>query len=414
MKKRLLVSAAFISVIVTALYLSFWAVLAIRGVFKPIDFWVYYAEASLILDGFGNRLYDIGIQSQYQLQLLGVLPMNGHVLPFIGPPHLAIALLPFATLSPYWAFTFWIVLQIIVVVLLIFLYIAGNSEVPLPEQIIYLGAFISFPMLFVTIYKGQLSLIILLCILFWIKEMRKGNDRGIAFWLLIGSIKPQLIVVPFLLTLLARRWKALAYFTAGGVLLAALCAISFGPESIRDFVLSMLKIDSNDSNYAPIPYPVYMYNFKGFLTLILGLGAVPLIRSLTFAGFLCALIIVIFLWRGKVDVDDGKFNLKIALSLLLGIFFCPYLFYYDTLLLLVVAYLFYEYLMKSATEFARWFFLVIMYLIPTFFLESACFSVAGHIIRWPAILMIVWMLSITLIIHCCPNTFYTSRKKRLP
>ena len=150
--------------------------------------------------------------------------------------------------------------------------------------------------------------------------MRKGNDLGTAVWLLIGSIKPQLIVVPFLLTILARRWKALAYFAAGGTLITAICAISLGTESIRNFVLSMLRIDSN---LIVTPLLVYMYNFKGFLTLILGLGSLPLIRSLTFAGFLCALIIVILLWRGRVYVDDERFDLKMALSLLLVFFSAP-------------------------------------------------------------------------------------------
>jgi hypothetical protein len=407
MKKRLLTIAAFASVIMTALYLIVWAMLAIRGVFNPVDFWVYYAAASLIRDGYANQLYDIGIQSQYQLQLLGVPLLNGHALPFIGPPHLAIALLPFAILSPHWAFSFWIAMQLILFVLLIFLYISESSALSLPERIMYLGAFVSFPMLFVTIYKGQLSLIILLCIFFWIKDMRKSNDKGIAFWLLAGSIKPQLIIVPFLLTLLARRWKALAYFMAGAALLTALCAISLGPGSIRDFALSMLRIDSD---FSPTPYPVFMYNFKGFLTLILGLGAVPLIRSLTFVGFLCSLIIVIFLWRGRVHIDDEKFDLKMALSILLGIFFCPYLFYYDTLLLVVVTKLFHDYLMRPDKETARWFFIAIIYFIPSLFLETSFIAIAGCIIRWPVILMVVWMLLITFIIYFCPNTFYTSRK----
>ena len=411
MKKRLLVFAALISIIMTASYLSIWAVLASHGIFNPVDFWVYYAEASLIRDGYGNQLYDIGIQSQYQLQLLGVLLQNGSVLPFVGPPHLAIALLPFAMLSPHWAFFFWIALQMILVVLLIILYFAESSEISLPERIIYLGAFVSFPMLFVTIYKGQLSLIILFCIFFWIKAIRKGNDQGIAFWLLIGSIRPQLLVVPFLLTILARKWKALVYFMAGATLITALCIISLGPECIRDFLLSMLRVDSN---IFPTPWPIFMYNFKGFLSLILGLGALPLIRSLTIAGFLCALISVIFLWRGRVNVDDEKFDLKMALSVLLGIFFCPYLFGYDTLLLVVVAKLFNDYLMRPVKKNAQWVFIVIIYLIPLSFLKSGFIVIAGYMIRSPVILMIIWMLIMIFIIHGCPNTFYTSRNKKLP
>src|SRR3990172_805348 len=391
MTKRLRGLAAFVSVIITALYLSVWVELASRGSFKPVDFWVFYSEAVLVWEGHGNQLYDLGIQNQYQFQLLGSFPLNGRVLPFIGPPHLALALLPLAILTPHWAFSFWIALQILIVVLLIRLYIAESSEFSWPERIISIGALVSFPILFVTIYKGQLSLIILLCIILWIREMRKGNDQGIAVWLLIGSIKPQLIVVPFLLTILARRWKALAYFAAGGTLITTICAISLGPVSIRDFVLSIMRIDSN---FLVTPLLVYMYNFKGFLTLILGLGSLPLIRSLTFAGFICALIIVILLWRGRVYIDDERFDLKMALSLLLGIFFCPYLFYYDTLLLVVVAKLFHDYLMQSGIKTARWLFIAIIFLIPPFFLESSFIDVAGYIVRWSAILMMLWMLLI--------------------
>jgi hypothetical protein len=380
MAKRLLVLVAFVTVIITALYLYAWAKLANSGSFNPVDFWAFYTGAVLVWDGHGNHLYDLGIQSQYQFQLLGALHLNGRVLPFIGPPHLALALLPLAALSPIWAISSWIALQMILLVLIIRLYIAENPELTWPERIVYIGALVSFPILFVTIYKGQLSLIILLCIILWIREMRKGNDQGTAIWLLIGSIKPQLIVVPFLLTILARRWKAIAYFAAGGTLVTVICAISLGPGSIRDFMLSMLRIDSNF--HATLL--IHMYNFKGFLTLILGPESLPLISSLTFAGFLCALIIVILLWRGRVYVDDKRFDLKMSLSLLLGTFFCPYLFYYDTLLLVAVAKLFHDYLMQSGKK----------TLSPPFFLKSSIIAVAGYMVRWSSILMILWMLLI--------------------
>ena len=387
MTKRLLVFAAFVSVIITALYLSAWVELASRGSFNPVDFWSFYTGAVLVGSGHGNQLYDLGIQSQYQFQLLGAFPLNGRVLPFVSPPHLSLALLPLAILSPNWAYSFWFALQLVLVILLIHLYIAKSSELSCSERIISIGALVSFPILFVTIYKGQLSLIILLCIILWIREMRKGNDQGTAVWLIIGSIKPQLMVVPFLLTILARRWKALAYFAAGGTLITAICAILLGPEIIGDFVLSMLRIDLLQSDLI-----VYMYNFKGFLALILGLVSLPLIMSLTFAGFLCALIIVVILWRGRVYVDDERFDLKMALSLLLGIYFCPHLYYYDTLLLVVVAKLFHDYLMQSGNKTARWLFIAIIFLIPSFFLESSFIAVAGCIVRWSAILMILWML----------------------
>jgi hypothetical protein len=392
MTKRLLVLAAFASVIITALYLSVWVELASRGAFNPVDFWALYTGAHLVWDGHGNQLYDFGIQRHYQFQLLGAFPLLDRVLPFISPPHVALALLPLAIFPPQWAYTCWLALQMILIVLLLRVYIAESSGISWPDRIIWIGAFVCCPMLFVTIYKGQISLIILLCIILWIREMRKGNDNGIAVWLLIGSIKPQLIVVPFLLTILARRWKALAYFAAGGTLIAAICAISLGPESIRDFVscmLSMLRIDSGFTVSS-----VHMYNFKSFLTMLLSPGSLPLIRSLTFAGFLCALIIVILLWRGRVYVDDERFNLKMALSLLLGIFFCPHLFYYDTLLLVVVAKLFHDYLMQSGKESARWLFIAIIFLIPPFFLKSSVIAVAGYVVRSSSILMMLWMLLI--------------------
>jgi hypothetical protein len=391
MTKRGQELAAFAGVIVTVLYLCLWVVLANRGIFNPMDFWIYYPAAVLVLDGHGNQLYDLGMQSQYVFRLLGAFILNEGFLPFVGPPHLALALLPLAMLPPVWAYFSWIASQVILVVFLVRLYIADSSDLSWPERIISIGAFVSFPMLFLTIYQGNFALIMLLCIILWLREMRKGNDQGTAFWLLVGSIKPHLIVMPFLLTILARRWKALAYFAAGGTLIIMACAISLGPESIRDFVLSILRVDSN---VLVAPLFEYMYNFKGFLTLILGPRSLPLISSLTLAGFLCALISIIFLWRGRVSVDDERFNLKMAFSLLLGIFFGPYLFYYDTLLLVVVAKLFHDYLMQSGKETARWIFIAVLFLVPPFFLLSGFVVVAGRIVRWPAILMMTWMLLI--------------------
>ncbi len=388
MIRRLLLWAALGGSLLAGVHLYRWAALAGQGYFRPIDFYSFYVGAAIVRDGLGSRLYDFGLQAQYQIGLFGEPLSGGFLLPYVSPPQFALLLMPLAWFKCSVALFIWLGMQIALAGALVQCCLRGSAQLPLHERILLLAALVSFPMLVVTVFKGQLSLVLLLCVIGWIEALRRGSDLGVAGWLLLGSVKPQLILVPVLLTIMARRWRALFILAASAGSILLLCGLILGPACLTGFVAATRWVDSNYDHR--LVYPAYMYNFKGFLTLLLGLNHLPLIKILSSAGLVAAAVLIACLWRARVETRDRKFDLKVALSLLLGLFFTLHLYYYDVLLLVAVAYLFHKYFVQTGRILQRGLFLGAALLFPPLFLESALISLGGHWVRWPIVLMVAW------------------------
>jgi hypothetical protein len=364
-------------------YLAWWTRLAEGGQFVPVDFDAFYTGAAIVRDGFATSLYDLGVQARYQLVLLGFLPLRGGPLPFVSPPAVAVFLAPLASLPLADAHRVWTALQLVLVAVLG----AGvwrGTERP-AEKALALAAALSFPMLFVTLYKGQVSLIALLALLGWWSGLRRENDRACGLCLVAFAVKPQLFLVPLLITALRRRLRALAWFAAGSFAVGLITLAAAGPAVFSDFlrVTRALELTYDDQ----LVYPAFMYNLRGFVTL-LGAGPEQAI-ALTRAGLAAAIAAVLLLgWRGARD--DGLDDLRVAASLLLAIFFTPHLYFYDTLLLVAAAAPFHAWLRRTAPARATAFLLVAL-AVPGLFLETAWFRVGERIVRWPVVVMALWL-----------------------
>ncbi len=213
-----------------ASYLAWWSSLARAGQFLPVDFDALYTGAAIVRDGRAGRLYDLGLQASYQAALLGFLPLRGGPLPFVSPPSVAACLEPLAALPIGDAHRVWTALQLALVAALAAGAWRGTGPRP-GERALALAATLSFPMLFVTLYKGQVSLIVLVSLLGWWRGLREDDDRRTGLCLVAFAVKPQLFLVPILVTALRRRLRALAWFAAGAVAVALVTLAVTGPTS---------------------------------------------------------------------------------------------------------------------------------------------------------------------------------------
>jgi hypothetical protein len=138
--------------------------------------------------------------------------------------------------------------------------------------------------------------------------------------------------------------------------------------------------------------PTGMYNFKGVLTSILGASHGALINSLSWAALAGSMLLTLWIWRGSWAPDDPSFDLRMAYSLLLGLFFNLYLFPQDSLLLVLPAILFYNYLRRRALP-VRWYAAFIL-LCPSLFLVSE-FTIGNRLgLHIPVLAMVIllgWM-----------------------
>jgi hypothetical protein len=89
-----------------------------------------------------------------------------------------------------------------------------------------------------------------------------------------------------------------------------------------------------------------MYNFKGALTLALGNGQGVLINWISATALIAVTLLLFGIWRGPWQPNIPSFELRMGLTLLLGVLFSPHLTQPDALILIAPATFFYLYLRK--------------------------------------------------------------------
>src|SRR5690606_25441584 len=119
---------------------------------------------ALTLDGESHRLYDLDTQRTYQRRLEPRMPREG-LLPYVNPPHTALPLAPLALLSRSTAFYLWSALQLLLLLLALhFLYRLTPGWERL-EHVVLAVTVLAFPPMLMTFQLGQLSLLLLVCLL---------------------------------------------------------------------------------------------------------------------------------------------------------------------------------------------------------------------------------------------------------
>ena len=115
---------------------------------------------------------------------------------------------------------------------------------------------------------GSFSLLMLACFIQSYVALKRGRDGQAGAWLVIGSIKPQLVLLPGLMLLAGRRWRVIAIGALVGGALALIASLALGPAVWRDY-LAMLGRYTAEFDRLSVK-PQLMWNLRGTLTLVLG------------------------------------------------------------------------------------------------------------------------------------------------
>jgi hypothetical protein len=323
-----------------------WLSMAARGLFWRADFSAFYTGWAVVLDGQGPRLYDLNLQADYQRRVLPERGPTDGVLPFTSPPTFAVSAAPLALLPRPAAFYAWAAFQLGLLAL------AARSLGRLacdwgpPGRRLLLAGGLAFPPTFMTFQMGQLSLLVLVCWLGFARALREGRPSRAAFWLVLGTVKPQLMVVPAVVLLAGRRWRELGLAAALFGAWALLAAAVLGASCWVDF-LNVLRHSARQFGTSGIN-PQGMYNVKGLLTGLLGAERAALINALSAAALLLAVGLTVALWRRPPPPAAADFDLRLALALLAGLIANPHFNPVDALALLVPAVLFLGHLRRRA------------------------------------------------------------------
>jgi hypothetical protein len=305
-----------------ASYVMLWLNCAAQGLFWRSDFICFYTGAAMVWEGHSDRLYDLEAQAECQGRVIPQRQGAEGLLAFVNPPHTALPLAPLALLRWDRAFLLWTMLQLALLVPLYRLLRRWTGDWGTGGTAVAFVTVLAFPPMWLTFQQGQWSLLGLVCLLSFYEALKRGHTAAAAGWFVLGTIKPQLMIVPALTLLGGRRWRVLglsATLLAGwGLLTTAVLGFSCWAGFIE-----MVQHCSRQFGTYGID-PLKMYNAKCVVTALLGTSQADLINTLTTATTAAVALATLWVWRGPWQTASPDFERRAALTLLLGMLANPH------------------------------------------------------------------------------------------
>lgn len=293
------------------------------GNIKFQDFLPLYVSARLVAQGRSNALYDQRVAADEMRAILRQ-PI-GVVLPNLYGPQLALFFVPLTRFSFSVAARIWVALSLLAYFACVYLLWRNCPGLKLYSGIVLVSA-LAFPPLFHFFVRGQISVLLLLCLTLAFLGFRSGHTwmAGLALGLLI--FKPQFLVAIPLIFLLARAWQALAGVILSALAQFALTWIYFGPPVMRSYLDALLHMSRWLSNVELSLAPIQMHSLRSFWTLLIPRP------DAAFALYILSSVVVIAaaaaIWR-----SSSPLALRFSALTLAAVLVNPHLFVYDLLVL---------------------------------------------------------------------------------
>ena len=326
----------------------FWFVIKkyLQGLSYRADFTAFYTGWTMVREGVGTKIYDFGLQIQYQHRILDKLIAGNGILAFYYPPHVALIFSPLSYLPLNAAYVTWSFGQLLLLIWFIS-YMRRQTKIEgwtRREQFLLFSAILAMPSLMITFQLGTFSLIMLIALMGFTLALKHGRDTEAALWLVLGSIKPQIMIIPGVALLFSRRWKALGIGVAIMMVVIWASSLKLGWKVWPEFLNAVARAYTEGQSFGVIP--VGMYNFKGMLSVLLGSQQIDLINKISSVAFVLTGTIIALMW-GRLGREKHVFDLLMALTVILGTVFGLHVNPQDGLLVAVPAILFYNYLREG-------------------------------------------------------------------
>ena len=258
--ESLVLPVAGVGVVLALLYLSLWK--SGQNDLLP-DFMPLYAAGQLIRTDPGN-LYDRGTQLETQKSVAGIGPES--FLPFAYPPVTAGLFAPLTLLSYRSAFPVWVLISLLMLGLSIYLCSDNFQLGQEGRRFLAIGTIALFPV-YIALAHGQTAILILLLFTLAFVALQKGNEWQAGVWVGLLFLKPQWLLLPGLVLLGRKSWKALISLFISLFLLILAGFSLVGWEGFGQLLALMAQMASGREPNVP---PLHQYNLRAlgfFLTL---------------------------------------------------------------------------------------------------------------------------------------------------
>jgi len=327
-------------VAVFAIYLGLWAALIAGRHTDQADYTAFYTGWTIVADGRGSELYDPTVQAEVQREILGGRSFEAGLNPFNNPPHLVVPFVPLAWLPLDVSYLVWGAIQLALLTwLMARLWTAVAGEWTRDERIALIAVSLAASPLLITFLQGAFSLLVCVAVTEAYIALRSGRDGSAGSWLALASIKPQAVATLAVMVLVGRRWRTIATGLVVGIGLAAVATIVLGPAIWRDYLSFLSRYLSTFDEFSV--RPAVMWNIRGTVTLLIGpdraADQAALVNTIGAVGQVLGLAAVAWLWRERWDPSRAGFDLRFALTIVIGLLTSPHLNPHDDLLLVPAA-----------------------------------------------------------------------------
>ena len=286
-RRRLLIESlvlpvAGVAVVLSLLYLSLWK--SGQDDLLP-DFLPLYAAGQLIRTDPAS-LYDPSAQLKTQQTAAGIRPES--FLPFAYPPVTAGFFAPLTLLSYRNAYRVWVLISLLMLGLSIYLCSDNFQLGQEGRRFLAVGTIALFPV-YIALVQGQTATLILLLFTLAFLALQRGSEWQAGVWVGLLFLKPQWLLLPALVLLGRKTWKALLSLFISVFLLVFAGISLVGWEGLRQLLALMLEMASGRETTAP---PLHQYNLRA-LGFFLTLGPVFWISG----SALVALLVTATWWR---------------------------------------------------------------------------------------------------------------------
>ncbi len=306
--------------------------LATPGAVIASDFTVFWTGWSLILHGPVSGLYDEAAQRVTQQGLMGGRYFEGGLMSFLNPPHAALVSVPVGWLADHVgeqaAFVIWTGANLAVLSMFVRSLCDEWGATARQHQWMLTSALLAFYPVFCALKNGQTSILLALAVLGVYRAAKASHPWTGGAWLLILSIKPQLVPMVVLYLAARRCWRLLSYASGMLIVTVAITALALGPMIWLDYLRQIGTLE----HFWGTGTPVYMLNIRGSLTRMIGLGGHVGIDAVSYEVWLVAMVLVgmVFVRRRIDERDDARpaYAFAIAMALLSN----PHLFIHDAVI----------------------------------------------------------------------------------
>lgn len=346
------------------------------------DFISFYTGWTIVRNGEGTRLYDTELQRVYQERQWGPegSPFQFRLLPFVNPPHAALIFMPLSYLNPRSASLVFLALDCLLGLWVLRRLWQLAADWTQTARVLLITTFLGTEIFWYGLATRTITLVVFVFLIEYYRLLKDGRDAGAAVWLVAATVKPQLILLPALIPIAQRRWRLVVIAVSLGIVIALSVSLSFGFQIWPDYLRLLREVSLNGEAYGASP--LFMNNLRMILYRTLPPVAV---QPLTYLGVFIGIAVTFWLWRSAQG-----FELKFALTLLIGLCLSPHLNYQDTLVAFLPAAIIYDRARLKDQSFVRVFPLLL--LIATVVPAALIFSGYSRALRWIWPLPLIFVL----------------------